>query len=695
MDRGTSHSNSVPELQPLVRLFAGYPLWWLLGIAPFVTLGTVAWIGYRIFKRRHEVVLPPGFLLWTLFLVWVVAGVMVLQVGAPGTVTDFSATRYLTWMFRLVWYLAATIMLLWVVSLRDRLPMHLVMRAVGWMFVTLVIGGYAGALFPHFQFQSLFELILPSRVTSVAFVRDLIHPNLAQVYTFEGSFNPRPSAPFPYTNDWGVTYACVMPFFVVGWIVRASGWRRGIGIALLIASVVPVVLSQNRGLWIALAAVVAFALLRLAVAGHARALLTSLPILLITVIIVLNSPLGAVFDDRVSNEGGSDSGRLALGEATVSTVVDRAPITGLGSTRTSTTSFSSINLADSANCERCTPPALGTQGQLWLVVFSQGVVGLLLYLGFLLRNLVSSLRLASAEVIGSCSVILAHLATMPFYNAIGPALLMIFMSCGVLSVMAATGRPMPRIDALTLHIRRNARTLVLITCLGLAGGLAWQTTQPQRLTVSTLVYIPSGPAELFPAARYDNLDLAAEFARSTAPVSGIPHGDQVGVSAIPNSRVLVLSTTDSSEVRGQQRTDEAAKKVGEVNDAMRDATAKNVTATQERQMLRYARGLSAVKRAATHGGPSPELTRRTRELQGLLDDAQRRRIELGLGGRESQGRVLGHKVGSLVADDWMIAGTSGLMMGLLGSALLLWIRQRDSGSPEATKRATSLVSAGR
>ena len=38
------------------------------------------------------------------------------------------------------------------------------------------------------------------------------------------------------------------------------------------------------------------------------------------------------------------------------------------------------------DCPQCSPPAMGTQGHIWLVLFSQGFVGAALFFWFLLRR---------------------------------------------------------------------------------------------------------------------------------------------------------------------------------------------------------------------------------------------------------------------------------------------------------------------
>lgn len=665
--KGTEAADSrALDLRPIWWITLGYPLWWILGVTEFAVLTACGILGYRLFHARRSIVLPKGAYLWLLFLAWVVVGVVLLQVAAPGTQSGFQATRYITWAFRLAWYLAATVVLVYVFNVLRTSPVERVMKAFGAMFFTLVLGGFLGSLFPEVELRSVLELVLPPSVANIESVRDLIHPTLAQTYTFEGTFNPRPSAPFPYTNDWGVTYACTLPLFVVGWIVRAAGSARLIGIFTLAASTVPVVLSQNRGLWLALLAMLVFVGVKFLSTGHFRALAIASVASVVVIAVVLMSPLAQVFENRVSSEGGSDQGRQALGTATVVTVLERAPISGLGTTRTATSSFSSISLADSASCARCTPPALGTQGQIWLVIFSQGAVGLVLYLAFLLGHLLGSIRQVGAPSIASMAVVIGHLATMPFYNAIGPALLMIFVSCAVLAARGLRdAQQAATLAGLLAGLRARSRVILAAVVVGGTVGFLWQIVQAPRVTVSTLIYLPATPGSVIEPARLDNLDLAAAMTRAavgqpTVQRAGTAESGDIVVSAIPNSRVIVLSYTDTDAVRARDRTDAAAEALLEVRTETQDELLAADTEVADRAAVAYAQALSTLPDGRTN---------KQRELETQLSDLQARGIELRTSQGEDVGAIVGHTVQQLVRDDRLVTAVSGALVGLILGSL--------------------------
>src|ERR1022692_2005574 len=75
---------------PIVALLAGYPLWWVLGIADYMFVFLAFPMAWRLYtwhrRERRQLRLPPGFSLWLLFLaapVAAAAGILALA-AVPG-----------------------------------------------------------------------------------------------------------------------------------------------------------------------------------------------------------------------------------------------------------------------------------------------------------------------------------------------------------------------------------------------------------------------------------------------------------------------------------------------------------------------------------------------------------------------------------------------------------------------------------
>ncbi|KRF13762.1 hypothetical protein ASG90_13050 [Nocardioides sp. Soil797] len=671
----------------------GYPLWWVLGLAPFACIGAAIVMACEL-GRQPRVSVPRGFWLWGLFLVWVVAGVFLLQVHAPNTEPSPSNTRYVTWLFRLGWYLSATTVMAYVLTMRRQLSTQILMQRVGWLFVTVTAGGFLGTFWPTLEFKSVLELVLPHGVATVPYVRDLVHPTVAQLYTEGGELNPRPSAPFPYTNDWGINYACLLPIFAVSWLNRSAGWHRLAAPVVLVASLVPVIQSQNRGLWLALTLMALFVLVRTLVHGG---LIKAMPIVA-TIAVVLGvlflTPLKGVIVDRLTGEAGSNDGRVSLGAMSIETVVDRAPLTGLGTTRNVQGSFTSIAVGSSDFCPLCSPPALGTQGQLWLVTFSQGLLGFAFYAGFLLFHFLSRLRHPSAKTTAALCVLIGHFATMPFYNAIGPALLMIGLAVAVLAsereeALSPDHPPVDSVSSLNhqrLVIQANTRLLLLAVALGAFGGCLWQRAEPPTFAAESRVLVPPEQEYAIRGANNETMDTIAQLAYSEDVTDAVRHAagrasadsrQVLSVAAIPNTRILVLRVTAHSAADARSGVDAAADELIEARSRMLDARRRRAVQELKVRTRAAAKGLGQITHAMSQPNvsASPTLVLDHARTQLAYDAGESNDDFVGAVAADTDaGTVIRASEARRLTDDWNLSVTTGGLLGLLAGLALVVLR---------------------
>src|SRR6185312_3626037 len=152
------------------------------------------------------------------------------------------------------------------------LPTRTVTRLLGYMFVVTAIGGLVGALLPPIDVVSPLQHLLPGNLGHQPFVVSLTEPRTAEVQTILGYAESRPVAPFNYSNSWGANFSLFLPFFLLSWFAKGAGWRAKAAPLVLLASLVPVVHSLNRGLWGALGAGLVYLVFRLALLGRTRAL---------------------------------------------------------------------------------------------------------------------------------------------------------------------------------------------------------------------------------------------------------------------------------------------------------------------------------------------------------------------------------------------------------------------------------------
>lgn len=565
---GRTPREHLPAGWPLLALFGGYPLWWVLGISEFACLLFALPMALHL-ARQGRVVVPRGIGVWLLFVFWVLGGLFVLQVHAPGTIAGASSTRYPTFTYRFLWYLAATVVMLYVLNTRRTLSNFRIASALSNMFVVVTLGGVLGVLAPHLEFRSGLEYVLPGALRSNGFVHQLIHPVTAQVQHFLGYDEARPSAPFAFTNEWGLAMACFLPFFILIWCRRDSGWRGMVAPPILLLATLSIVYSLNRGLWLALAGAGVFVAVRYALMGSVKVLGFLGGAVALVTAVVLFTPLGDLVVQRLAHPD-SNQGRTNLGSLTLSSVVHGSPVMGFGTTRNVLGNFSSIASAASALCPGCSPPPLGTQGHLWLVLFSQGIVGLVLYLTFFAVQLVRHLRLESPYVVAALTVIIVHFITMPVYDSIGPALFAIMISVGILarahldresSQQAAgfTTRPRQQLPdrLLTAYVRlarRQVAALLVLAALGaLAGGVYEAGRTPEHAATQSIL-IPDDSATTLRAPPTIDTDaqlvtadpVLAALERVQPGVSRDDLASRLTVSASPNTRILHISYTAGS-----------------------------------------------------------------------------------------------------------------------------------------------------
>jgi hypothetical protein len=433
------HRVLFPPGWPLAVAYLGYPLWWLLGLRTFVFLLAAIPMAFELLRRRR-LLAPRGFGVWLLFLAWVVAGLVLLGAHAPDTKAGAVATRYVTAGYRISWYLALTVAVLYVGNLSEReLPTRRVCRWLSALFLVTVAGGYLGILAPHFQLTSPVEHLAPAAIANSSFFISLTHPVAAQVQDFLGYAEARPAAPYAYTNDWGANFGLLLPFFALEWLRRDGGWRRWFGIAIGATAIVPVIYSLNRGLWIGLGLMAVFVAISSARSGHYVALAGLAMGTAVLAIAIAVTPLKQTVEKRVE-VGQSNKGRATLASRAIGATARVSPVVGFGSTRDVQGNFNTIGGGATPDCPQCSPPAVGTQGQIWLVLFSQGFVGAALFLWFLLRRFVPYLSDRDPLAIAACSSFVFFLVVIWVYDLLDVPMMSLMLAATLLWRMR---RPRP------------------------------------------------------------------------------------------------------------------------------------------------------------------------------------------------------------------------------------------------------------
>lgn len=550
------------ELWPLAAAVVGYPVWWLLGVAAFAPIAATLPMAATLWRRRRELRLPPAFGWWMLFLLVVLLSSSTLNTDAPGAVPGGGGlSRLAVYLFRLAWYVACTIVLLWAANLSRPVSFARTARAVGWMFVFCVVGGLAGVLLPQVDFPSALEALLPSNVAGNSFVSSLIHPGLADVQTVLGYAEARPKAPFPFANTWGSVFSLSLPFFWVGWMLEGRPWQRLAAPFVLVAGAVPMVLSLNRGLWISLVLCGLVIVCRQAARGRSASLIVLLVAIAAVVVALVVSPLGTVVTERLSH-GHSNERRSLLLQATVSSTFEGSPVVGFGSTRDVQGNFASIAGGSTADCGACGVPPLGTQGHIWLVIFANGLVGAALFVLFFALALLRFARCRGPADTVATLLLVSFAVQVFIYDTLGLPLMLIMIAIGLAARaghQTGTSVPAPGFFESARAVRPLVPLAAVAGVVGLVVGLGCAFVQPRTYTASDSIVLSPFPAALGqprgprPAAQ-STIDTESAFVLSDEVLRGATSPgespeqlrDRVSVTAPSNTAVLVVRVSSTS-----------------------------------------------------------------------------------------------------------------------------------------------------
>lgn len=554
----------LPPHWPLSLTIIGFPLWWAFGLSTLVPIAMSLVMADQLLRKRR-LVLPVGFTLWVLFLAWLAMGVFVLFADAPGAEPGGGPSRLLVFGYRLAWYLTATIVLVWIANMREsELSTRLVHQLLGFMFVVAAFGGLVGVLMPHLEWTSPLEMVLPPGIRANGLVRSIAHPAVADIQNVLGRPEPRPKAPFPFANTWGSNLSLSLPFFLVAWFVEGKRWQRYAAPVVLVTASIPVVFSLNRGLWASLVlGVVGLVVLQVRKGRVAPIAITAL-LLVVVSIAFFASPLATILQERLANPHSNDR-RSELLSRTITSTIEGSPVVGFGSTRDVQGSFASIAGAATPDCSACGVPPLGTQGHLWGVIFSQGLVGAALFLGFFGVAAARCWRCrTTTETL--CAFVLAFLALqLLVYDTLGMPVLTVMIAIGLVTrehVRTGVGRSPQMMMPALRRLRAWWPVLLVLSLVGAAGGAVVASAAPVYHSTRVSILLAQPPVYLAAVGVSGDgtddstqgdvtIDTEAALLISRQSLSRVVGSrdtdglndlrDRVRVTAVPNTSVLAFS----------------------------------------------------------------------------------------------------------------------------------------------------------
>ncbi len=410
---------ALPQAWPLLIGLVGFPALWITGLAPMAWVVLAAPMAAHLATSRI-VRVPPGFSLLLLFLGWVL--VTGSQVDTTG--------RAIAFTYRWAQFLAAGIVLLYVYNLDRRVRTGTVLGWLAVFWIIVVVGGYLGLLLPAATLPNPLLSVLPTGVSGDEFTRTLLEPTFGAVQNFLGYPIPRPAAPFPYTNTWGANFALLLPVVAAVLLdpTTSVALRRALKVAIA-AAAVPAVLSLNRGMWLSIGVWLAFMLSQRSTPRVRRAAGIFALVLALALVFGSFTPLGDVVRDRLDTPH-STHARSEVAAGT-SEAIAESPLLGYGAPRP----YEGPGIR----------PPLGTQGQLWYIVFAHGIPSLVLFLAFLA---ILYLRSRPAECpqtgVWMRSMLIVLGVLLPIYDVEGVPMTLVFVVAGLAMREARSSRvPVP------------------------------------------------------------------------------------------------------------------------------------------------------------------------------------------------------------------------------------------------------------
>jgi hypothetical protein len=410
-------------------MFGLAPVWWLLG-GLHLFWPVLAAVLAALLITRGRVMLPTGSVTWLVLVALIVVSAVRMD----------RASGFLMYALRLAFILSAFVVYLYVYNAaRSGTSWRRLFRPLCLFWLAMVALGWIGVFAPTFSMTTPVELVLPHLTGDGRMVQALTHIHATEFNPLGRNPYYRTAAPYPYTNNWGTGFAILVPCV----LAYLSSVRRGaLRIVLIVSlplSLVPAFLTLNRGMFIGLGAGLVLLGLRALRRGDTRLIASIVGLTVVGWVASLLIPVGDLITQRVTNTT-STSDRLDLYVQTFQAVL-RSPVLGFGGPR----------MVDTTQAAE----PLGTQGQVWLIMYSHGIPALLcfaLFFALVARRLAAAVTPAGRWL---SAVPVIALVIMPFYGYSDINMSVMFFAFGLAA--AAVDGPVNRTPSVLVAPDRSGR----------------------------------------------------------------------------------------------------------------------------------------------------------------------------------------------------------------------------------------------
>jgi hypothetical protein len=408
---------------PLWAITAGMPLMFLIGahglIWPLVSVVLLL----RLVRHR-EATFP-----------WTSAPLVLFVCWTPLSFAATTPSALPIFTYRWLLFAGCLALLVWVINMpTDTLPTDRIVDWLAALWIATIALGYLAQLLPDLDMASPLSTLL-GPLGRVDFVARISSWNLADNDEFLTTSYARPAAPWAAANSWGAAVGILTPFFIRSWLVDASRRRRQVGIALLVASAVPIIMSANRGLWIGLVLALVYYAARKAFRGKFGAVAVLFAAVFLVGVALVVTPAGGLVNDRINGSDDSNEARSELYVDAWKGALD-SPLVGNGVPRPT-------------NYYENSPP-VGTHGLIWYLMFIHGFVGLVLFLGWLGLEVVRSGQVRTKLAWWAHLSLVIALVSVPYYGLL-PHVMLMGIAAGIAHREATAARAL-QAAAHTAHV---------------------------------------------------------------------------------------------------------------------------------------------------------------------------------------------------------------------------------------------------
>lgn len=408
-----------PSVNGLLVSVLAIPLLWVLGLSliTWVLLAFCLALGLSV---RHDWLADRSFGWWLAFIVCVAAS----SVAVPDT------PRFEAYLYRLVMYVAAAVFFIYgYTRVRNGAPVAKITQILVIYWGMIVVGGFLGLLLPGVTINSVAAHYAPDSLSNNEFVSVFLHPRFAQVQDFRNLGFPRPATLFGYTNGWGSAYAILTPLAIGLTLSLRNRMQRRAMWAALALSVIPAVLSVNRGLWLSLGVGILFVALHHVRRSAVQVARVAIAISVLAVIAFAFTPLGDVVQGRINQtDPAQEQSRLSRDRQALNGIL-QSPILGHGAPQPNPIAGR---------------PSIGTESEIFLLGFSSGIPALIAFFGFFVVVLRRMHRGgAPPGTLWAQASIVVFLAQTPYYEMTAQLPIVMLVAGAVIADSIAAQRPEP------------------------------------------------------------------------------------------------------------------------------------------------------------------------------------------------------------------------------------------------------------